>query len=142
MRLRQFTPRQPIPVIQFTPRQRKSDPEVIIKHDVLSAGAWECEYYKSTFDSDYNNAVTTNSPEITVRSEVAIDGTSSIPGTTREESPEIFPQAGRSCDGMDTDHYMESDANTSVEQPNLTPTNTGSSKYDLRQSPTPNRSGD
>ena len=33
MRLRQFTPRQPIPDIPVTPREWQPDPEVIIKHD-------------------------------------------------------------------------------------------------------------
>ena len=35
MRLRQFTPRQPIPDIPVTPREWQPDPEVIIKHDGL-----------------------------------------------------------------------------------------------------------
>ena len=45
------------------------------------------------------------------------------PGTIREKSPEIFPQTDRSCDGTDTDHYMQPDADTSVEQFDRTPTN-------------------
>ena len=40
MRLRQFTPRQPIPDIPVTPREWQPDPEVIIKHDDLYARAW------------------------------------------------------------------------------------------------------
>ena len=68
MKLRQFTPHQPTPDIQITPREWKPDPEVIIKHDDLYARAWECEYEKPIFDSNYNNLVTPNSPEITVRS--------------------------------------------------------------------------
>ena len=43
MRLRQFTPRQPIPDTPVTPRKCHPDPEVIIKHDDLYARAWECE---------------------------------------------------------------------------------------------------
>ena len=80
MRLRQFTPRQTIPDIQITPSDWKPDPEVIIKHDDLYVRAWECEEEKPTFDNDYNNLVTPNSPEIAEKSEEAADETSSTPG--------------------------------------------------------------
>ena len=72
MRLRQFTPRQPIPGIPITPREWQPDPEVLIKHD-LYARAWECEYDEPIFDSDYNNLATPSSPEITIRSKQAAD---------------------------------------------------------------------
>ena len=68
MRLRQFTPRQPIPDTTVTPREWQPDPEVISKHDDLYAGAWECEYDKPIFDSDRDNLVSPNPPEVTVRS--------------------------------------------------------------------------
>ena len=42
MRLRQFTPHQPIPDTPVTPREWQPDPEVIIKHDDLYARACEC----------------------------------------------------------------------------------------------------
>ena len=73
MRLRQFTPRQPIPDIPIKPPEWQSDPEVITKHDDFFATAWECEYEKPRFDSDYNNLVTPNSPEHTIRSEEEAD---------------------------------------------------------------------
>ena len=38
------TPRQPIPDIQITPCEWKSDPEALIKHDDVYAREWECEY--------------------------------------------------------------------------------------------------
>ena len=41
MRLRQFTPRQPIPDTPVTPREWQPDPVVVIKHDDLNARAWE-----------------------------------------------------------------------------------------------------
>ena len=44
MRLRQFTPGQPIPDIPVTARECLPDPEVVIEHDDLYARAWECEY--------------------------------------------------------------------------------------------------
>ena len=90
---------------------------MVIKHDDLYARAWKCVYEKSVFDSECNNTVTRTSPEITVLSEGAADETSITPGTIREKSSETFPQADRSCDGTDTDHYKEPDADTSVEQP-------------------------
>ena len=138
MRLSQFTPRQPIPDIPITPRECQPDPEFTIKLDDLYARAWECECEKPKFDSDYNNLVTPNSPEITVQSEEAADEMRSTPGTRRENSPEIIPQADRSYDETDSDHYMQPDADTSVDRPHLTPTNPRSSKYDLRHNPKPN----
>ena len=142
LRLRQFTPRQHIPEIQITPREWKPDPEDIIKHADSYARAWKCEYEKSIFDSIYKNLVSPNSPEITLRSEGAADEMSTTPGTIRERSPELFPQENRSCDGTDTDHYMQPDVDKSVDQPNPTPTNLCSSNYDLRHIPEPgNKSG-
>ena len=96
------------------------------------------EYEKSIFDSDYNNPLTPSSSKIKVGSEGAADEMNTSPGTIRESSPEIFLQADRSCEGTDTDHYRESDADTSVEQPDITLTHACSSKYDLRHNPNPN----
>ena len=69
MRLRQFTPRQPIPDTPITPREWQPDPEFVIKHDDLYARAWECENDNPIFDSDHDNMVIPYSPEITIRSE-------------------------------------------------------------------------
>ena len=91
MRLRQFTPRQPIPDIPATPHEWQPDPEVIIKHDDLYARAWECEYDKPIFDSDRDNLVSPNSPEVAVRSRKAADETRSTPGTIQEDSSNIPP---------------------------------------------------
>ena len=137
MRLRQFTPRKPRLDKKITPRDWKPDPKNFIKHDDLYARACECEYEQSIFDSDYKKPVTPNSPEITVLLEGAADKTSTTPGAIQKSSPENFPQVGRSCGGTDTYHYMEPDADTSVEQPDPTPTNPRSSKYDLRHNPKP-----
>ena len=60
------------------------------------------------------------------------------PVTIQKNAPEIIPQADRSYDGTDTDHYMQPDADISVEQPEPTPTNPCSSKCDLRLNPKPN----
>ena len=142
MRLRQFTPRQPTPDLQITPPEWQPDPEVIIKNDGLYARAWECEYEKPIFDSDYNNLVTPNSPQITIRSEEAADEMRSTPGTIWENSPETIPQPDRSYDGTATDHYMQPDADTSVEQLDPTPIHPSSSKHDLRHNPKPNCNDD
>ena len=91
IRLRQFTHRKPIPDVQITPREWKLDPEAIIKHDDLSASAWECEYEQPIFDNDCDSVAITSSPEITVRSDIAVLQTNDIPGTIPESSPKIFP---------------------------------------------------
>ena len=56
-----------------------------------------------------------------------------------ESVAQIFFQKDRSCDGTDTDHYMQPDwiRDTSVEQTDPTPTIPRSSKYDLRRNPKP-----
>ena len=132
MRLRQFTPRQPIPDIPVTPTEWQPDPEVIIKHDDLYARAWECEYDKPIFDSDRDNLVSPNSPEVTVRSGEVADETRSTPGTIQDDSSNFPPCADEIGDGANTDHHIQPDADNSKEQINPTPTNPRSSKYDLR----------
>ena len=67
---------------------------------------------------------------------------SSTPGTIRETFPETILQTDRSYDGTDTDHYMQHDADTSLGQPDPTPINPSSSKYDLRENPKPNCNDD
>ena len=142
MRLRLFTPHQPIPDTPVTPREWQPDPEVNIKHDDLYARAWECEYDKPMFDSDRNNMVIPNSPEVSVRPEEAADEATSTPGTIQEDPLEILPHTRDIDDGTDTDHYMHPDADTSVEQIDPTPTNPRSSKNDLRHNPRPNCNDD
>ena len=99
MRLRQFTPRQPIPDIPTTPREWQADPEVVITHDDLYARAWERDNDEPIFDSDYNNLATPSSPEITIRSEQAADEIRSTPGIIPGNSPQIIPQEDGSYDG-------------------------------------------
>ena len=137
MRLRQFTPRQPIPDIATTPCEWQPEPEVVIKHDDLYARAWECEYDEPIFESNYKNLATPSSPEITIRSEQAADEKRSTTGTRPENSPENIPQPDTTYDGRDVDHDTQPDADTSVEQLDPTPTNPRSSKYDLRHNPKP-----
>ena len=142
MRLRQFTARQPIPDTSVTPREWQPDPQVIIKHDDLYARAWECEYDKPIFDSDRDNMVKPNRPEVSVRPSEASDETRSTPGTIQEDYSGILPHTDDIVDGTDTDHYMQPDADTSEEQNDPTPTNPRSAKYDLRNNPRPNCNDD
>ena len=142
MRIRQFTPRQTIPDIPVTPREWQPDREVIIKHDDLYARAWECEYDKPILDSDCDNMVIPTSPEVTVRRAEAVNETRSTPETIQEDSLEIVPHTDEIYDGTNTDHYMQPDADTSVEQSDPTPTNPRSSKYDLRHNPRRNCNDD
>ena len=132
MRLRQVTPRQPKPDTPVTPREWQPDPKVIIKQDHLYARAWECEYDKPIFDSDRDILVSPSSPEVAVQSGEAADETGNTPGTIQEDSSNNLPHAVEIDDGADTDHYMQPDADNSVEQIDPTPTNPRSSKYDLR----------
>ena len=142
MRLCHITHRQPIPDTPVTPREWQPDPEVIFRHEDLYARGLECEYDKPIFDGDRDNMVLPNSPEVTVRSGRAVDETSSTPGTIQKDSSEILPHTHDIDDGTDTDHCMQPDADTSVEQIDPMPTNPCSSKYDLRHNPRPNCNND
>ena len=123
MRLRQFTPRQPIPDIPITPREWQPDPEIVIKPDDFHARAWECEYDEPIFHSDYNIMATPSSAGITIRSKQVADEVRSIPGTIPRISAEIIPQPDRSYDGMDMDYDIQPDGDASVEQLDRTLTN-------------------
>ena len=57
------------------------------------------------------------------------------PGTTHERSPEIFPQTDEVSHVTDTYPHMEPDVELSSEQPENSPTNSRSSKYNLRHNP-------
>ena len=142
MRLRQFTHRQPIPDTPVTPREWQPDPEVINKHDDLYARARECENDKPIFDSDRDNMVIPNSPEVSVRLEEAADETKSTPGIIQEDPSEVFPDTRDIDYGTDTDHYMQPGVDNSVEQIDPRPTNPRSSKYHLRHNPRPNCNDD
>ena len=142
MRLRKFTPRQPLPDVPVTQREWQPDPEVVITHDDLYARAWECEYDEPMFDSDHSNLAVPSPPEITVRSEQTADEMRNNPGIIPENSPEIIPQPDGSYDERDVDRDTQPDADTSVEQFDPMPTNPRSSKYDLRHNSKPNCNDD
>ena len=142
MRQFQFTPRQSIPETPVTPREWQPDAEVIIKHDDLYARLWECEHDKPIFDSDRDNLKSPNSPEVTVRSGAAADETRSTPETIQEDSSDTLPHTDEIEDGTNTDHYMQPDADTSVQQIDPMPANPRSAKFDLRHNPRPNCNDD
>ena len=142
MRLRQFTPRQPLPDVPVTQREWQPDSEVVITHDDLYARAWEFEYDEPIFDSDHSNLAVPSPSEITVRSEQTSDEMRNTKGIIPGNSPEMIPQPDGSYDERDVDRDKQPDANTSVEQFDPMPTNPRSSKYDLRHNPKPNCNDD
>ena len=142
MKLRQFSPRQPLSDIPATQREWQPDPEVVNTHDDLYARAWECEYDEPIFDSDYNYLAAPSPPEITIRSEETADEMRNTPRITPEISPENVPQPDGSSDGRDVDRDTQPDADMSVEQLDPMPTNPRSSKYDFRHNPKPNCNDD
>ena len=122
MRLRQFTPRQPLSDIPVTRREWQPDPEVVITHDDLYTRAWECEYDEPIFDSDYNNLSPPSPPKSTIRSKQIADERRSTPGIIPRNCPGNTPQPDGSCDGRNVDHDTQPDAVISieVEDPRLT----------------------
>ena len=54
MRLRQVTPRLPLPDEQMTPQYLKPDPEESIKHDDLYARAWKLNNERPLLDTEYD----------------------------------------------------------------------------------------
>ena len=127
MRLRQFTPGQPLSDIPVTQREWQPDPEVVITHDDLYARAWECEYDEPLFDSDHSNLAVPSPPEITVRSKQTADEMRNTPGIIPKNSAAMIPQPDGSDDGRDVDRDIQPDADTNVEQLNPMPTHPRSS---------------
>ena len=59
--------RQPVPDAKSTSQEWKPNPQVIMKHDDLYTGAWECEFESPKFDkpgipSSSDFAVPSDSP--------------------------------------------------------------------------------
>ena len=91
MRMRQFTPRQPLLDIRITPQEWKPDPKVSIKDDDLHARALGREYERPIFDAKSDNAMPPNSSEIAVQVDLLPEETWNTPGTARKRSREFFP---------------------------------------------------
>ena len=69
MALRQFTHQQFRPDVEITPQQWEPDMVVSVKHDDLYARAWEGEYERPIYDTDYENAMTASSIKLAVKYE-------------------------------------------------------------------------
>ena len=142
MRLRQFTPRQPPADITVKPQEYKSDPEVSLNHDDLYAKAWECDYEQPIVDAENDNEAPTNSQENPVRTDFSTEEMRNTLGEPHMCSPVIFPGTDDDSDVIDTCPHMEPDVGTSSEQPQNSPTNLRSSKYNLHHNPKPNYNDD
>ena len=142
LRMRLFTPRQPPADITVKPQEYKSDPEVSLNHDDLYAKAWEYDFEQPIFNSENDNEAPTNSHEIPVQSDLSTEEMRNIPGEPHVCSPEIFPNTDELGDVTDTCPHIEPDVDTSSEQPQNSPTNPRSSKYNLRHNPKPNCNDD
>ena len=142
MRMRQFTPRQPPADITVKPQEYKSDPEVSPNHDDLYATAWECVYEQPIFDAENDKKAPPNQREIPVQSDSSTEEMRNTPGNSHVCSPEITPKTDELGDVTDRYPHMEPDVETSSEQPQNSPTNPRSSKYNLRHNPRPNCNDD
>ena len=142
MGVRQFTHRQPPADITIKLQEYKSDPEVSLNHDDLYARAWEYDFEQPIFDAENDNEAPTNSQEIPVQTDFSTEEMRNTPGEPHVCSPEFFPNKDELGDVTDTYPHMEPDAKTSSEQPQNSPTNPRSSKYNLRHNPKPNCNDD
>ena len=142
MRMRHFTPRQPPADITVKPHEYKSDIEVSLNHDDLYARAWEYDFEQPIFDVANNNKAPPNQREILPQSDFSTEEMRNTPGNLHVSSREIFPNADEASDVADTCPHMEPDADTSSEQPQNSPTNPRSSKYNLRHNTKPNCNDD
>ena len=142
MRMRQLTPHQPPADITVKPQEYKSDPEVSLHHDDLYARAWEYDFEQPIFDAENDKAAPPNLQVNPVQSDYLTDEMRNTPGNPHVCYPEIFPDTGEVNDVTDTCPHKEPDAETSSEQPQNSPTNLRSSKYNLRHNPKPNCNDD
>ena len=133
--MRQFTPRQPPADITVKPQKYKSDLEVSLNQDDLYARAWECDHEQRIFDAENDNAAPPNLQETPVQSDFSTEEMRNTPGNPHVCYPEIFPCTDEVNDVTDTCPHMEPDEDTSSEQPQNSPTNPRSSKYNLRHNP-------
>ena len=113
-----------------------------LNHDDLHARAWEYDFEKPVFDATNDNEAPTNSQEFPVQSDFLTEEMRNTPGEPHVCSPEIFPNTDELADVKDTRPHMEPDVGTSSEQPQNSPTNPRSSKYNLRHNPKPNCNDD
>ena len=142
MRMHQFAPRQPPADITVKPQVYNSDPEVSPNHGDLYARAWEYDFEQPIFDAENDKAAPPNLQEIPLQSDYSTQEMTNTPGNPHVCSPEIFPCTDEVSDVTDTCPHMEPDAESSSKQPQNSPTNPRSSKYNLRHNPKPNCNDD
>ena len=142
MRMRQFTPRQPPADITVKPQDYKSDPEVSLHHDDLYARAWEYDFEQPFFDAENDKAAPPNLQEIPLQSDYSPEEMRNTPGNPHACSPEIFSCTDEVSDVTDTCPHMEPDVESSSVQPQISPANPRSSKYNFRHNPKPNCNDD
>ena len=82
------------------------------------------------------------SAEVPVQSDLSTEKTRNTPGTAHECSPEIFPPTEELSDVTDTYPDMKPDVVASPEQPESSPTEPCSFKYNLRYNPKTNCNDD
>ena len=80
----------------------------------LYARAWECEYEKTIFDTESNNATLSISREIPVRTVLSTEETWNTTRTAQESSRETFPQTEELCDLTNKYPDIEPDAETKL----------------------------
>ena len=113
-----------------------------LNHDDSYARAWEYDFEQPIFDAENDNAAPPNPQESPVQSDFPTEEISNTPGNPHVCSPQIFPCADEISHVIDTCPHMEPDVETSSEQPQNSPTNPRSSKYNLRHNPKPNCNDD
>ena len=87
MRMRQFTPRQPVADITLKPREFKSDPEMSLHHDDLYARAWEYDFEQPIFDANNDKAAPPNPQETPLQSDYSTEEMRNTPGNPHVRSP-------------------------------------------------------
>ena len=132
MRMCQITPRQPLPYIRIMPQEAKPEAKMSLKHDDLYDRALECDYEMLFFDAKNDNAKPPNSSEFAVHVDLPTEESWNTRETARERSRKLSPQMVEFCDLTGPYSYMEHDAKTDSEQPNIRPTNPRISNYLLR----------
>ena len=136
--MRQVTAHQPPADITVKPQEYKSDPEVSLHHDDLNARAWEYDFELPIFDAENDKAASPNLQEIPLQSDYSTEEMRNTPRNPHVRFPETFTDTGEVSDVTDTCPHMEPDVESSSEQPQNSPTNPRSSKYNLCHNPKPN----
>ena len=142
MRIRQFTPRQPPADITVKPQEYKSEPEVNLHHDDSYARACEYDFEQPIFDAENDKAAPPNLQKIPLQFDYSTVEIRNTPGKPHVCCPEINPCTGEVNDVTDTCPHMEPDVESSLEQPQNSPSDLRSSKYNLRHNRKPNCNDD